>query len=240
MTAPPRSAAAERPGRPLARDPSTRGSPGARASRAPAGSTRPRAPRASKLESGGSPTAPAGRSRGATTTPSLALSSSSFTISCPRRALVGQCTRRSDSPCSYSRTEWKSKPADRRSRSRRPSPPARPASLNRPSSSTSRGHTTTRAGSHETAGESDDEAEQISEDDLASRKSEHTRGIASEVELTPRRSSVDMQPARPLPESTDRRGQTSSNRAETGTARRTSSAIRTRSPSVAGVGWTRT
>ena len=34
--------------------------------------------------------------------PRRAASSSSFTISCPRRALVGQWTRRSDSPCSYS------------------------------------------------------------------------------------------------------------------------------------------
>ena len=31
-------------------------------------------------------------------------------MSCPRRALVGQCTRRSDSPCSYARTEWKLEP----------------------------------------------------------------------------------------------------------------------------------
>ena len=48
-------------------------------------------------------------------------SSSSFTISWPRRAVVFQCTFRSDSPCSYSRTEWRSKPEGRRSSSRRPS-----------------------------------------------------------------------------------------------------------------------
>ena len=48
-------------------------------------------------------------------------SSSSFTISWPRRAVVFQCTFRSDSPCSYSRTEWRSKPDGRRSSSRRPS-----------------------------------------------------------------------------------------------------------------------
>ena len=35
-------------------------------------------------------------------------SSSSFTISWPRRAVDGQCTRRSDSPCWYSRTLWSS------------------------------------------------------------------------------------------------------------------------------------
>ena len=50
-------------------------------------------------------------------------------MSCPRRAVVGQWTRRSDSPCAYSRTEWKSKPAGRRSSRRRPSLPRRPASL---------------------------------------------------------------------------------------------------------------
>ena len=48
-------------------------------------------------------------------------SSSSLTISWPRRAVVAQCTLRSDSPRSYSRTECRSKPDGRRSSSRRPS-----------------------------------------------------------------------------------------------------------------------
>jgi hypothetical protein len=74
----------------------------------------------SKLESGGSPAdTPAAASR-STATSSRGSSSSSFTISRPRRAVVRQCTMRSDSPCSYSRTEWRSKPDGRRSSSRRP------------------------------------------------------------------------------------------------------------------------
>ena len=44
-----------------------------------------------------------------TRTSSLGASRSSFTISRPSRAVVGGAFR-SDSPCSYSRTEWKSKP----------------------------------------------------------------------------------------------------------------------------------
>ena len=43
------------------------------------------------------------------------MSSSSFTISSPRFAVVRQCTLRSDSPCWYSRTLCRSKPAVRRS-----------------------------------------------------------------------------------------------------------------------------
>src|SRR5213079_2154001 len=42
-------------------------------------------------------------------------SSSSFTISSPRLAVERQCTLRRDSPRSYSRTEWRSKPLGRRS-----------------------------------------------------------------------------------------------------------------------------
>ena len=45
-----------------------------------------------------------------------AQSSSSFTISFWRRAVDGQWTRRSDSPCWWSRTECRSKPAPRESR----------------------------------------------------------------------------------------------------------------------------
>src|SRR5205085_633319 len=56
-----------------------------------------------------SPTAaPASASR-RTATSSRGESSRSFTISCPRRAVVRQCTLRSDSPCSYSRTLCSSK-----------------------------------------------------------------------------------------------------------------------------------
>ncbi len=66
-------------------------------------------------------------------------SSSSLTIRRPRRAVVGQCTFRSDSPCSYSRTEWRSKPVGRRRSSRRPSWAWAPASEKREPSSTSRG-----------------------------------------------------------------------------------------------------
>jgi hypothetical protein len=42
------------------------------------------------------------------------MSSSSLTISSPRRAVVRQCTLRSDSPCWYSRTLCRSNPAVRR------------------------------------------------------------------------------------------------------------------------------
>ena len=66
-------------------------------------------------------------------------SSSSFTISWPRRAVVRQCTFRSDSPCSYSRTEWRSNPDGRRSSSRRPSWACAPLSEKSRSSATSRG-----------------------------------------------------------------------------------------------------
>ena len=66
-------------------------------------------------------------------------SSSSLTISCPRLAVDGQWTRRSDSPCSYSRTLWRSKPVGRRMSRRRPSGVRAPASEKSRSSSTSRG-----------------------------------------------------------------------------------------------------
>ena len=57
----------------------------------------------------------------------------------PRFAVVGQWTRRSDSPCTYSRTLWRSKPLGRRMRSRRPSCTREPVSEKSVSSSTRRG-----------------------------------------------------------------------------------------------------
>ena len=54
---------------------------------------------ASKDESGGEPVTAAGSPSSSTATSSRGESSSSFTISDPRRAVDGQWTRRSDSPC---------------------------------------------------------------------------------------------------------------------------------------------
>ena len=61
-----------------------------------------------------SPTTALASASSRTAISSRGASSSSLTISCPRRAVEGQCTRRSDSPCSYSRTLCSSKPVWRR------------------------------------------------------------------------------------------------------------------------------
>ena len=56
-------------------------------------------------------------------------SSSSRTISSPRRADVGQCTARRGSPSTYSRTPWGSSPLARRTSARRPPSPHVPVSV---------------------------------------------------------------------------------------------------------------
>ena len=206
----------------------------ARARRAPAASDPATRTAASKLDSGGSPTAYRGSQSRMTTTPSWAVSSSSFTMSCPRRALVGQCTRRSDSPCSYSRTEWKSKPAARRRRTRRPSPAARPASEKRPSSAVRRGRTTTVAGSHSTARRDRDEAEEIAEDDsrigeLVRRHAAAARGHSA-FRQAGRALASGMSTRRALPTISRTVIEPSGIRER----RRTPSATRTASPSIAG------
>ena len=84
------------------------------------------------------PTSPAASASRKTAASSRGASSSSFTISSPRRAVEGQWTRRSDSPCSCSRTLCSSKPVGRRMISCRP-PGVRPPDVREESSRARRG-----------------------------------------------------------------------------------------------------
>ena len=187
----------------------------------------------SKLDSERCRRRPAGSQSRRTTTPSCDVSSSSLTMSCPRRALVGQCTRRSDSPCSYSRTEWKSNPAARRRSSlgdrRRQRCPRR-----------RRGRRARRAGagrraspaSHETGGLTDDEAEEIADHDLCCVDRDRSRAAAARDRSRPPR-------RRPWPRRREHRVPRRPTRSwielepsRMRVVRRNSSATRTRSPSV--------
>ena len=171
-----------------------------------------------------------------TTTPSCAVSSNSFTMSCPRRALVGQWTRRSDSPCSCSRTEWKSKPC----RAPKEQPP--PVSASPPGVAEEtveldepRPHDD-RRGIARDRRRHRDEAEQVAERDLRIGDPEDASRQPVEVEFAARHAACRAfsrqlrVPSRPSVARTVIEPSSSLD------VRRTSTATRTRSPSVAGAG----
>ena len=122
--------------------PITRTAPRARAACA---RTRPAAAltASSRLESPGGPAIVARSTSRRTATLSRGASSSSRTISRPRRADVAQWTARRGSPSTYSRTPCGSSPLGRRTGWRRPPSPRLPASLKRSPSSGTRGRTST-------------------------------------------------------------------------------------------------